>query len=372
MLRLVRFFFVFWALSLSLSVHAQSAAPTDRTQASLQTRIDQLKKLRPDVEGFAIAVVDAERSYSAASGVADPEGTPMTAKTPFRIASVTKPFVAAALLRLVEQGKLDLDTAISDLISAEHSNLLEQDGYDPTAITVRHVMMHSAGLADHFASEAGVAAVFANPFRLWTRTEQLALMVELTDPLGRPDEKYVYSDTGYILLGEVLEGLTGLPLAQAVRSLNRFEDLGIEDFRWETLEGEEPGPMRAHQWIDGFDIYAMNGSVDAYGGGGLIGSVTDTARYFDALFSGEVYASPETLELMTSAPGHPEGSTYRLGIDSAKIGETTIYMHSGFWGVFAMHVPSRDFTLVIVSLSEGGWRDARELALDLARERIEN
>ncbi|MEL6541616.1 MAG: serine hydrolase domain-containing protein, partial [Pseudomonadota bacterium] len=230
--------------------------------------------------------------------------------------------------------------------------------------------MHSAGLADHFATEAGVAAAFANPFRVWTRTQQLALMVELTDPVGKPGEKYVYSDTGFVLLGEVVERITGMPLGDAVRQLNSFEAIGIGSMRWETMRGEEPAPARAHQWIDGFDIHAMNGSIDAYGGGGLVGNVVDTARYFDALFSGEVFASAETLDLMKSAPGHPEGSSYRLGLVSAKIGETTIYMHSGYWGVFAMHVPSHDFTVAIVSLSESGWKDARTLALELAQERI--
>lgn len=370
MLWIVRIIFLLLTFNHGQWAAAQNSGSDPLTQTSLQTRITQLQEKRRDVEGFAIAVIDGDRTLAAASGVSSPDGTLMAADTPFRIASVTKPFVAAALLRLVEQGKLDLDTPLAQLISDEHSKLLRSDGYDPDLITVRQVLMHSAGLADHFATEAGVAAAFANPFRVWTRTQQLALMVELTDPVGKPGEKYVYSDTGFVLLGEVVERITGMPLGDAVRQLNSFEAIGIGSMRWETLRGEEPAPARAHQWIDGFDIHAMNGSIDAYGGGGLIGSVRDTARYFDALFSGEVFASAETLDLMKSAPGHPEGSSYRLGLVSAKIGETTIYMHSGYWGVFAMHVPSHDFTVAIVSLSESGWKDARTLALELAQERI--
>jgi len=367
---IVRIIFLLLTFNHGQWAAAQNSGSDPLTQTSLQTRITQLQEKRRDVEGFAIAVIDGDRTLAAASGVSSPDGTLMAADTPFRIASVTKPFVAAALLRLVEQGKLDLDTPLAQLISDEHSKLLRSDGYDPDLITVRQVLMHSAGLADHFATEAGVAAAFANPFRVWTRTQQLALMVELTDPVGKPGEKYVYSDTGFVLLGEVVERITGMPLGDAVRQLNSFEAIGIGSMRWETLRGEEPAPARAHQWIDGFDIHAMNGSIDAYGGGGLVGNVVDTARYFDALFSGEVFASAETLDLMKSAPGHPEGSSYRLGLVSAKIGETTIYMHSGYWGVFAMHVPSHDFTVAIVSLSESGWKDARTLALELAQERI--
>ncbi|MEM7700558.1 MAG: serine hydrolase domain-containing protein [Pseudomonadota bacterium] len=370
MLRIAKIILLFLTLNFVQLAAAQNADSSPLTHASLSDRIMELQKQRPDVEGFAIAVIDGDRSLSAASGVSAPDGTPMTAETPFRIASVTKPFVAAALLRLVEQGKLNLDASLAELISEEHSQLLRSDGYDLDGMTLRQVMMHSAGLADHFASEAGIAAVFANPFRVWTRTEQLALMVELTDPLGKPGEKHVYSDTGYILLGEILERITGMSLSDAVRDLNSFDAIGIEGMRWETLRGQEPEPARAHQWIDGFDIHAMNGSVDAFGGGGLVGNVIDTARYFDALFSGEVFDSAQTLSLMTAAPGHPERSTYRLGLDSASIANAKVYMHSGFWGVFAMHVPSHDYSVAIVSLSEAGWKDAHALAIDLAKERI--
>ena len=338
---------------------------------SLQARLDALQAARPDVPGFAIAVIEGDAITSAASGVADPAGKAMTAQTPFRLASVTKPFVAAALLRLAEQGKLDIDTPIAGLIAAQHRSLLEQDGYDTQRITVRHLMMHSAGLADHFSSPEGRAAAFEDPARDWTRTQQIALMTRYTQPLGQPGEAFVYSDTGYIVLGEILEKLSGKTLPQAVRELNHFDRLGISDLRWEALKGEaETGEARAHQWIDGFDIHALNGSLDAFGGGGLIGNVIDTARYFDALFSGEVFADDKTLSVMTSAKGHPTDSPYRLGLFTRTIDGTRVYSHGGFWGVHAVHAPSLDLTIVCVALGEEGEGDVRALATQLIRERL--
>ncbi|MEM1133776.1 MAG: serine hydrolase domain-containing protein [Pseudomonadota bacterium] len=339
------------------------------TENSIQQDLDALQAQRDDVPGFAIAVVDKGKLLTAASGAADPDGTPMTVETPFRLASVTKTFVAAALLRLSEQGKLDLDTPITNLISDEHVQLLEADGYMPQSITVRHLMMHAGGLDDHFGSEAGIAAALADPQRQWTRTEQLALMVELTDPVGKAGERFHYSDTGYILLGEIIEKLTGEPLSRAVRDLNRFEALGMDQLRWETIQGVEQGATRAHQWIDGLDIFAINGSLDAFGGGGLIGNVVDTATYFDALFGGQIFASPETLKLMLEAPSHPEDSPYRLGLFVEQIGGHTVYMHGGFWGVNAMHVPSLDLTIAYVALDQSGDADMKKLAFDLIRAR---
>ncbi|MEO1046146.1 MAG: serine hydrolase domain-containing protein [Pseudomonadota bacterium] len=333
--------------------------------AALQYSLDALQAKRPDVPGFAIAVIDGERLVTAASGVAAPDGMLMTAQTPFRLASVTKTFVAAAVLRLYEQGQVDLDAPISGLISAEHAQLLEADGYDTGKITVRHLLMHASGLDDHFGTDESKALVFANPLKQWTRTEQIRLLVDATDPLGQPGERFHYSDTGYVLLGEIIETVTGMRLGEAVRTLNRFDAIGIAAMRWEPLAGEEQGAARAHQWIDGIDTFALDGSLDAYGGGGLIGNVIDTARYYDALFDGRIFASAETLQLMQQAPSHPEGSPYRLGLFAGRIGNHQVYMHGGFWGVHALHVPSLDLTIVAVALDQSGHKDIRQLAADL-------
>ncbi|MEM6585112.1 MAG: serine hydrolase domain-containing protein [Pseudomonadota bacterium] len=349
-------------------VAALVSAPVHSANA-VQARLEALQANRDDVPGFALALIENGSVTSAATGEASPDGALMTAQTPFRLASVTKTFVAAALLRLSETGRLDLDSPIERLISSKHSAILRADGYEPEDITVRHLLMHSAGLADHFASEEGIAVAFANPQRLWTRTQQLALMTRLTDPLGKPGEAFSYSDTGYILLGEIIEMVTGEPLAEAVRSLNSFQALGIASLRWEALIGEEPAPVRAHQYFQGADIFDWNGSLDAFGGGGLIGNVEDTARYFDALFSGKIFAAPETLELMMSAPGHPKGSPYRLGLFVREVGGHDVYSHGGFWGVQALHVPSLNLTIVCVALAEEGERAVTALAYDLIEER---
>ncbi len=351
----------------SYGTDLQADQPVER--ADLQSGLDNLQASRPGVPGFAFAIIEDGRLETAATGVASPDQTAMTAQTPFRLASVTKTFVAAAVLRLQEQGRIDLNTPIAQLISSRNRELLEGDGYDLSSITIGHLLTHSGGLDDHFGTPAGLAAAFADLQREWTRAEQVALMVELTDPRGEPGARYHYSDTGYILLGEIIETVTGEALPDAVRELNRFESLGLSDLRWETIRGEEPGAERAHQWIEGLDIHGVNGSIDAFGGGGLIGNVVDTAKYFDALFGDHVFVSKETLQLMKDAPSHPEGSPYRYGLFTEEIGGHQAYMHGGYWGVLALHVPSLDLTIAGVALDQAGERDIRQFAFDLVRSR---
>lgn len=348
-------------LSVPSAAHAE-----ERNQ--LQSELDALQAARPGVQGFAVAVVLEDGTLlSAASGVADPQGRAMTPDTPVRIASVTKTFVAAALLRLVEEGLVDLDAPLSRLISEDSDALLNADGYETAAITLRHVLMHAGGLSDHFQTDAFKGMVLAESGRVWTRGEQIAIMTATTDPAGGPGERFAYSDTGYLLLGEVIERITGEPLGEAVARLTALEANGLKDVWWDT-EGMPPGgvPARAHQWLEEIDTHAIHGSVDAYGGGGIVASVEDMARFYAALFGGRVFENASTLALMTQAPGHPAGSPYRMGLFAGSRGGRPSFGHGGFWGTDVFILPEEGIVVAGVALNVTGTEDIREFGTKTA------
>ena len=109
-----------------------------------------------------------------ARGIGETGPGPLAGR-PFRIASVTKLFVAAAVLRLVEQDRLSLNDAISPSLSDGTRAMLVNGGYDPGRITVSQLLSHSSGLGDHSTLPAYLQAIFANGQRRWTRGEQIAL-----------------------------------------------------------------------------------------------------------------------------------------------------------------------------------------------------
>ncbi len=324
-------------------------------QAALQARLDALQTANPDVQGFAVAVVTPEGELiSAASGVAAPDGRAMTPATPVRLASITKTFVAAAILRLAEEGRLSLDDAIATRISAETGALLREDGYDPNAITIRHLLAHVGGLGDHFPTRAYQEMVLADPRRVWTAKEQLRVFIDVTDPVGPPGGQFYYSDPGYILLAEVIEGVSRAPFAKAVKSLTRVDALSLTPIWW---EGETPpvdAVERAHQWLGEIDTYAIHGSFDAFGAAGVIASVEATAQFFAALFGGDIFEDPETLSLMTTAPGHHGDSPYRFGLYATEFAGHRVYGHGGFWGTDAMVAPELGLAMASVALSKSG------------------
>lgn len=294
-------------------------------------------------------------SWEGAAGFADPEHkTNLTPQNPIRIASNTKTFVAVAVLRLYEQGQINLDGPIEKYLSADSVQILRNGGYDPEAITVRHLLTHTSGLYDYTASNEFAEQYEADVNHRWTRKEQLQGAMDWGDTYGAPGKVFHYSDTGYILLGEILEQVTGKSFASALRTLIGYEKIGLTSTWLETLEARPSSiPDRAHQYEGDFDTYSIDPSIDLYGGGGLVSTMGDLAKFTQATFTGRVFAKPGTLETMLStipaineepAPPKPTNGTYCMGIEVAEVEGMAVYINYGYWGTMAAYVPSLDLS----------------------------
>ncbi|MEM9616440.1 MAG: serine hydrolase domain-containing protein [Pseudomonadota bacterium] len=357
-------------VAISIAGCTTNTSPSSVLQSQLEMRVREAVEIDNIAPGFAIAVIGPTeaQSYSAAAGVADTNERPFTPDTPLRIASNTKTFTAATVLRLWEDGLLDLDAPITALIDPEFDVMLQNDGYDTTAITVRHLLMHTAGLPDH-ADDSYVDLVMADPSRQWTRRDQLAVAVDAHDPLGPPNNQFSYSDTGYILLGHIVERLTGETLAAIVRRELKFSEIGLEATWWEQVE-QPPAQSapRARQYVSGVDATDWNGSIDLYGGGGLVMSPNDLARFMTALMRNEIFDDPATLETMLSAPGHPFPDKYRIGLFPRTIEEFEAYSHEGFWGTHVIYIPELDAAVSAVVLDQSGYREMFPLVSETIRD----
>jgi D-alanyl-D-alanine carboxypeptidase len=193
--------------------------------------------------------------------------------------------------------------------------------------------------------------LFDNPSRVWTRAEQIQFAVDTADPVGEPGGQYSYSDTGYSLLGELIEQQTGQSLGAAVRSLLDYERLGLTATYWEQFEDAPAGTFMAHQYVGEVDITAMlHSTADLYGAGGMVSTTHDLALFFRALVRGEVFERAETLEIMLTIPetnmGADDGvmdaamGIYRLSGDGL-----TCWTHSGSWGVIVLYCPELDIAI---------------------------
>jgi D-alanyl-D-alanine carboxypeptidase len=347
-----------------ISACRPATSPNARLAHALSSLLDSALTQSPRLPGAMLRVEAPSLRFiwTKAVGTSEQGGVePLRPDQTLRIASNTKTYVAAAILRLVEQGALALDGPIGPHLLPASVATLKRDGYDCDRITVRMLLQHTSGLFDYATTGVGSSGmelygpffdrIFADPGHRWTRSEQLALAIDQGDPYGAPGEVYHYSDTGYILLGEILETITGKPMATAVRELVDYQRHGIRAAYFETLE---PVPLgagpRTHQYMDSLDTNGFDASVDLYGGGGLVSDLEGMARFYRSLVRGEVLQRRETLDSMlapsSQSLGDRPGAGYGMGIGRGEVDGLVCYGHGGFWGTAARHCPAIDLTVV--------------------------
>ena len=356
------------------SALAQPCVPNEQA-TSVQTRIqlllDRAIEAYTSVPGISVYVHAPAHCihWAGVTGVKDREsGTPLSSDMPFRIASNTKTYTAASILRLFEENKLDLDAPISRYLPEVYLNVLSKHGYDPSAITIGHLLTHTSGLFDYAMHPKFIQTALSNLKKRWTRMEQVAFAMENGSPYGRPGQTYHYSDTGYILLGEIIEQQTENTLGAAFRQLLGYKNLGLASTWLETLE---PVPEhiadRAHQYMGNIDTYDSDPSFDLYGGGGLTATARDMALFTRGLFTGQVFEHPATLDTMLKTVYTSDQGRYRMGIHAIDVDGLQGWGHTGFWNTFSYHFPDLDLTIAgsIMQNEQTLW--GRRLTADIVR-----
>jgi pimeloyl-ACP methyl ester carboxylesterase len=237
-------------------------------------------------------------------------------------------------------------------LSPQLLTLLTDDGYDVNAITIRHLLNHTSGIADYAANEEGSAtalygvAVQSDPTTEWTPLEQVTFAMETYSPRSRPVVEFHYSDTGYVLLGQIIEATTNKTLAASMRELLGLDQLGLTSTWMETLEA--PGPSAAPQAKHYLGVVTVNDispTSDLFGGGGLVSNTHDLALFFDALANGKVFVQPDTFRQMTTTAAPGTKNAEALGIMRFDLAGQACWGHSGFWGTVVFTCPSADVTV---------------------------
>jgi D-alanyl-D-alanine carboxypeptidase len=329
------------------AISPASASPP--VTAKLGAALSRFAAEHPTYAGVVLGVRTPSFTWTGASGV-----NPLKSKAKlkddagFRIASVTKTFTAASTLRLVEQGRVELDDPIAKYLKPLTVAILRKGGYNPVAIHVRHLLTHTSGLYDYAEDSAFQQFVFTHGSHRWTRAEQLRFAMTHGKRYSPPGGQFHYSDTGYILLGELLEQVTGRGQAVAYRSLLRFNRLGLDETYLETLESRPAAAKaRAHQYYETIDSTGFDPSFVLYGGGGLVSTVDDLTRFYRALVGGRVFDKAATLRTMLGKRNPRAVNELSMGIFPVQFAGEDCWAHSGFWGTTVADCPKSGVTLAI-------------------------
>ncbi|MGY3338088.1 D-alanyl-D-alanine carboxypeptidase [Streptomyces filamentosus] len=310
------------ALALSASplpAHAETASPP--SPAPLRAALEGLHEA--GMPGVFAEVRDGDRTWRDAAGVADLEtGRPVTPGMRHRVGSITKTFVAAAVLQQAERGRLRLDdpigTHLPDLVPGERGR----------RITVRMLLDHTSNIAEYipyaFPSITGAGepvssrSLDENRYRTFRTTDLIALGLA-APPGGEPGATPgTYSNTNYLLLGELLERVTGLPVEEYVtRHVIRPAGLRHTSFPAGTRVAGPHSRLYEGLWgaLEPPRDYSEYGMSWVMAGGGMTSTMADLNRFYARLLAGQVVSPASLAEMRRTVPVIAlDGSTIQYGL----------------------------------------------------------
>jgi CubicO group peptidase (beta-lactamase class C family) len=304
------------ALLLTLaSLTPAHAQPLDK--AKLDRFFDRLAEKNKAMGSLAI-VKDGQVLYARRIGYGQINGAekkPLTAASRFRIGSITKMYTAAMILQLVEQRKLKLTDTLDQF--------LPQVPNAPR-ITIAHLLEHRSGIPNVRRHANGQRHVNTIPM---ARDEMLALIVNAA-PDFEPDARQRYSNSGYQLLGLVLEKVTGKPYAELLEE-RITSRIGLKD-TYVATGNIDPARDEALTYIhfgrDWQQVRETHPSI-LYSAGAIVSTPADLARFIQALFDGKII-SRESLDLMKTIRD-ANGDGMGMGIERFTFAGKAFYGHAG-------------------------------------------
>ena len=311
----------------------------DATKAkALQAILDDtVHSGAPDV---IAAIITGDGAWAGAAGIAGAKGRKATADDEFAIASITKTFTAALVMRLVEQGKMDLDAPLA--------SYLGDLKVDANGATVQQALEMRAGLPD-FAQPAAADHIHVDAAHVWTAEEMVAEFDAPTSPAG---ETYLYSSPTYELLARAAENVTGMSYASALR-----REL-LDPWHADRIIGQGPEHLTPKPWalpIDshlgawtpadlgvGGAIINISSATYAPGAGSVASDAPSLAAWVWHLFAADILTG-ESLRLMA-----PQGAGFAYGLESAPYGARSVGAAGGKTGYGAQFTYFPESGAVIV------------------------
>lgn len=331
---------------------AQVAAPTPEipapVQASLRAVLDDWARAATHRGVSATVVLPDGATWTDAAGQAA-DGEPLRPDHLIQIASITKTMTAAVVLQLVDEGVVRLEDPVGRWLAPRW--------WVSPSITVRQLLNHSAGVANYTASPALGTAINRDESRVWTADELLQFV---GPPRFAPGVKTEYTNTSFVLLGQIAEAATGRSIVELYRQ-RLWAPLGLDEIFMPGVQ-DPPGPVAVAQTngqrfqpLDHLSVLSIGNSAF-----GLLATARTVARWGHALFAGSVISAERQAEMRTLIPaaGNIAGETGSgLGIrgyaylDRAQIG------HSGgatFGTSLLLFDPSTGVSVAVVMNQAGG------------------
>ncbi|MFD5462758.1 serine hydrolase domain-containing protein [Kitasatospora sp. NPDC127059] len=314
------------AMAATIGALAPTAAFAGGRPDGVQVSLNALVK--DDGVPAALASVKGRdgRTHSYTAGVGNlATGAKVPVDGQIRIGSNTKTFTAVAVLQLVAEGKIGLDTSVDTYLPG----LLRGDGIDGSNITVRQLLQHTSGLPEYVNTDA----ILTGPKRYYEPRDLLDAALAKKAQFA-PGTRWEYSNTNYLVAGLIIQKVTGRPLGEEItkRIIDRIGlrhtsfptpgDMGIPEAHPEGYTRDAGGSLRDYTELDPSWGWAA---------GSVVSTNSDLIRFYTALLGGRLLPAAQLAQMRTTVPADElgPGTRYGLGLVSRPLSCGGLYWGHG-------------------------------------------
>ena len=346
-----------WTRAEASQASVQPSSTSAPTPAELESIVQAAYSV--DAPGAAVIVVQKGKVlYRGARGLGNIElGVPLRPDSVFRIGSVTKQFTAASILLLCDEGKLSLSDPIT--------KYLPDYPVQGHVVTIQHLLSHTSGIKNYTEVPEWQSAM-----RNDVSVQQLIGFFKDKPFDFAPGEHWKYDNSGYILLGAIIEKISGQSYGDFVRT-HIFEPLGMKSSRYDDpariIPGRVAGYMRDNNGWRNADYVSMS---QPYAAGSLISTVDDLARWDAAIENGELL-KPASWQRACSSFALTDGTPTRYGAGwiIGRVGSVATVEHGGGifgFNAYVLRAPAQQLYIAVLANASPPPTPPQDVAVKLA------
>ncbi|PHN07354.1 serine hydrolase [Flavilitoribacter nigricans] len=323
---------------------------------SAAERMGTYLQLLTDAEQFSGSVLVARGDqvlFSKGFGEAAIEyGVPITPTTKFRIGSITKQFTAMAVMKLVEEGKIDLEAPIVDYLADYPEEIGKK-------VSIHHLLTHSSGIPSY----TGMAEIMKHRGSMEEAPEDFIKNFWDKELEFKPGSEFKYNNSGYYLLGMIIEKVSGVPYDEYLKQ-NIFDPLGMKNSGFEHYRDVIPNMAEGYAAVGDYPEKAGNIVTDMAGAAGALYSTTeDLLRWHRALLEKKIVSEAAYEKIFT-----PFLNNYGFGWTIEERSGKTVYSHSGgIDGFRSMGILMPEEKLSVIVLANLESANSTRVAQDMAK-----